>query len=58
MAKNVSSRKKKSVNRRSKAMNKTKDFQNLNLQTVTVDGVKVKLSAREARTLRKSDQKA
>lgn len=56
MAKNISCRTKKSVNRRSKALNATKDFQKLNLQTVTVDGIKVKLSAREAKTLKKAEK--
>ncbi|MFA6753468.1 MAG: hypothetical protein WCR93_04305 [Bacilli bacterium] len=56
MANNISCRTKKAVNRRSKALNATKDFQKINLQTVTVDGVKVKLSTREARTLKKSEK--
>ena len=54
MAKNITQRKNNPVNRRSKALNTTKDFQKLNIQTVTIDGVKVKLSAKEAKTLKKA----
>ena len=56
MAKNITQRKNNPVNRRSKALNTTKDFQKLNIQTVTIDGVKVKLSAKEAKTLKKADK--
>lgn len=56
MAKNITKRKNNPVNRRSKALNTTKDFQKLNIQTVTIDGVKVRLSAKEARTLKKADK--
>ena len=40
------------VNLRSHALNTTKSRQKPNLQTVTIDGVKVKLTAREIRTLK------
>jgi large subunit ribosomal protein L28 len=53
MAKKVSTKKPLSGNKRSHALNATKMVQKPNLQTITVDGVKVKLSAREARTLKK-----
>ena len=55
MAKKVTTKKPLSGNNRSHALNATKRKQNLNLQTVTVDGIKVKLSAREARTFKKTD---
>ena len=51
MAKKVTTKKPLSGNKRSHALNATKRKQNLNLQTVTVDGVKIKTTAREARTL-------
>jgi ribosomal protein L28 len=56
MAKKVSTKKPLSGNKRSHALNATKMVQKPNLQTMTVDGVKVKLSAREARTLKKADK--
>lgn len=54
MAKKVTTRKTKSVNSRSHALNITKRKQKLNLQTLTVDGVKVKTSVREAKAIKKS----
>lgn len=57
MAVNVSGRKPSFGNRRSHSMRATRHKQNLNLQTIKLeDGTKVRLSAREIRTLRK-DQK-
>jgi large subunit ribosomal protein L28 len=56
MAKNISAKKPQSGNTRSKALNATKRKYKPNLQTVTVDGIKVKLSAREARTLKKDSK--
>ncbi len=53
MAKKVTNRKPLSGNRRSHALNATKHQYKLNLQTVTIDGKKVKMSAREIRTLNK-----
>ena len=53
MAKKVSTKKPLSVNKRSHALNITKSKQKPNFQTVTIDGVKVKLSAREAKTIKK-----
>ena len=53
MAKKVTTKKPLSGNKRSHACNATKRTQKPNLQTVTVDGIKVKLSAREARTMKK-----
>ena len=42
-------------NRRSHALNATRHMQKLNLQNVTLeDGTKVKMSARELRTLKKN----
>lgn len=40
-------------NKRSHALNATKSRQNPNLQTVTINGEKVKITARELRTLNK-----
>lgn len=54
MAKNISTKKPLTVNLRSHALNTTKSRQKPNLQTVTIDGVKVKLTARETRTLKKA----
>ena len=59
MARNESNRKPNIKNLRSHALNSTKKKQKLNLQVVTLEnGEKVKLSAREARTLRKAEKKA
>jgi len=55
MAKKVTTKKPLSGNNRSHALNATKRTQKPNLQTVTIDGVKVKISAREARTFKKTD---
>lgn len=58
MAINISSRKpNKSKRLRSHALNTTNSVQKLNLQVVRlVDGTKVRISAKEARTLRKADR--
>ena len=53
MAKKVTKKKPLSGNKRSHALNATKTKQKPNLQTVTIDGVKVRIAAREARTIRK-----
>lgn len=54
MAKNLSNRKPNIKNLRSHALNSTKKKQGLNLQVVTLDdGKKVRLSAKEAKTLKK-----
>lgn len=59
MAKNVSNKKPLSANNRSHAMNATKRMQKPNLQKITLaDGSKVRLSAREIRTLNKADRTA
>lgn len=56
MARNESSRKPNVKNIRSHALNATKKKQGLNLQTVTLEsGEKVKLSAREIRTMKKGE---
>jgi len=57
MATKVTTKKPLFGNRRSHALNTTKMRQNPNLQTYTIDGEKVKLTAREARTLRKAEKK-
>lgn len=55
MAKNLSNRSANIKNIRSKALNATKKKQGLNLQVVTLDnGQKVRVSAKEARTMKKT----
>lgn len=59
MAVNVTRRKGNVKNKRSHALNATKKRQNLNLQIFRlVDGTKVRLSAKEIRTLKKNEQAA
>ena len=53
MAIKVTSKKTKSVNNRPNCLKVTKRTQKVNLQNITVNGVKFKTSAREARTLKK-----
>lgn len=53
MAKKLTSKKPLSGNNRSKALNATKRTQKPNLQVVTVNGKKVRVSARELRTIDK-----
>lgn len=57
MAINISSRKPNMKKRiRSHALNTTNSTQNLNLQVVRLeDGTKVRITAKEARTLRKAE---
>lgn len=54
MAKNISNKKPLSVKLSSHANNKTNSKQRPNLQTYKINGVKVRLTAREARTLMKN----
>ena len=54
MAIKVTSKKTRSVNNRPNCLKITKRSQKVNLQNVTVNGVKIKTSAREARTLKKA----
>lgn len=54
MAIKVTNKRAKSVNNRPNCLKITKRKQKVNLQTITVDGVKIKTSAREARTLKKA----
>ena len=56
MAKNISNRKNLSGNNRPFSLKATKKTQKLNLQTVTVDGKKVRLSSKEIRTLKKANE--
>ncbi len=59
MAVNVSNRKGNVKNKRSHALNATKTRQNLNLQIHRLDdGTKVRISAKEKRTLLKNDKTA
>ena len=52
MAKNISSKKPLSIKLSSHANNKTNSKQKPNLQTYTINGVKVRLTAREARVFK------
>lgn len=56
MAVKVSKKKPLSGNRRSHACNATKHAQKPNLQVVTINGIKVRISARELRTLKKNSK--
>ena len=56
MATKVTAKKPLFGNKRSHALNATKKRQNPNIQTITINGEKVKLTAREARTIRKSEK--
>ena len=59
MAVNITTRKDNVKNLRSHALNSTKKRQNLNLQVFRLeDGTKVRLSAKEIRTLRKNEKAA
>jgi len=53
MATKVSRKKPNFGNARSHALNATKKKQNVNLQKMTINGEKVIISAREARTMNK-----
>ena len=56
MAVNITTRKDNVKNLRSHALNATKKRQNLNLQVYRLeDGTKVRLSAKEIRTLKKQE---
>ena len=55
MATKVTTKKPLFGNKRSHALNATKMRQNPNLQTYTINGEKVRLTAREARTLKKAN---
>ncbi len=54
MAKKVTTKKPLSGNRRSHALNQTKHQYKLNLQNVTINGKKVRMTAREIRSLNKA----
>ena len=59
MAVNITTRKDNVKNLRSHALNATKKRQNLNLQVFRLeDGTKVRLSAKEIRTLKKQEMAA
>jgi len=53
MAKKVTTKKPLSGNKRSHALNATKKKQKPNIQIKTINGNKVRISAREARTIEK-----
>ena len=56
MSKKVSTKRPLTGNRRSHALNATKHAQKPNFQKVTIDGEKVVLTAREAKTLKKEER--
>ena len=56
MAKNLSTKKPLYGNRRSHAENATRHAQKPNYQKVTINGEKVILTAKEAKTFRKADK--
>ncbi len=53
MAKKVTAKKPLSGNKRSHALNATQTKQKPNIQKKTINGTKVRISAREARTIEK-----
>ncbi len=57
MATKVTTKKPLSGNNRSHALNATKRKQKPNLQVKTINGEKVKISTREARTINKGSKK-
>lgn len=54
MAKNVSKRNNMSGNNRPFSLKATRKTQNINLQTVKVDGKKVRLSTKEIKSMKKA----
>jgi len=58
MAKKISAKKPLSGNKRSHALNATKRVQNVNLQSINIDGKNYRVSARELRSLRKTEKVA
>ena len=52
MAIKITNKRAKTVNNRPNCLKITKRTQKVNLQNITVNGVKIKTSAREARTLK------
>lgn len=55
MAKNVSNRKNMSAQNRPFSLKATKKTQKVNLQTVVVDGKKVRMSTKEIKSAKKSN---
>lgn len=53
MAKNVSMKKTNKANNRPNCLKITKKSQKVNLQPITINGERVRLSAREIRTIKK-----
>ena len=53
MAKNISNRKNMSGNNRPFSLKATRKTQKINLQTVTVDGKKVRMTTKEIRSMEK-----
>ena len=54
MAKNISNRKSNVANNRPFSLKATKNTQKVNLQTTVVNGKRVRLSAKEIRTMKKA----
>ncbi len=53
MAKKISTKKPLSGNKRSHALNASRKKQTPNFQTVTINGIKVRVTAREAKAFKK-----
>jgi ribosomal protein L28 len=58
MANKLTAKTKNFANNKSHANNKTKRVQNLNYQKVTINGITIKTTTREARTIKKADRKS
>lgn len=58
MATKITNKKPLSGNKRSHALNATKRQQKPNLVTTVIDGIQVRISARELRTLNKNNKNA
>lgn len=58
MANKLTAKSKNFANNKSHANNKTKRVQNLNYQKVTINGITIKTTTREARTIKKADRKS
>lgn len=58
MANKLTAKAKNFANNKSHANNKTKRVQNLNYQKVTINGITIKTTTREARTIKKADRKS
>ena len=58
MANKLTAKTKNFANNKSHANNRTKREQKLNYQKVTINGITIKTTTREARTIKKADRKS